>query len=98
MLDLRRLVVFVGPEEADVEVVAGIFEVVGVAAEERDVEFGSEDQPDVGVFFVAVQVVLAPLVQVTTSLRRPVLSSDSFSIVAITARRAAKASAATCPA
>ena len=36
MLDLGRLVVFVDAEEADIEIVARILEVVGVAAEEGD--------------------------------------------------------------
>ena len=55
VLDLRRLAVFVGAEEADVEVVARIFEVVRVAAEEGDVELGGEDEPDVGVCFICVE-------------------------------------------
>ncbi len=57
------LAVLVGAEEADVEVVARVFEVVGVAAEEGDVELGGEDEPDVGVLLEGVEVILAPLVE-----------------------------------
>ena len=52
------LAVLVGAEEADVEVVAGELEVVGVAAEEGDGELGGEDEADVGVFLVGVEVIL----------------------------------------
>ena len=57
----RRLAVLVGADERDVQVVAGELEVVGVAAEEGDVELGGEDEPDVGVLLVEVEVVLASL-------------------------------------
>ncbi len=63
VLDLRGLVVLVGPEEADVEAVAGVFEVIRVSAEEGDVELGGEDHADVGVDLVGVEVVLAALVE-----------------------------------
>ena len=53
VLELRRLAVLVGAEEADVEVVARVLEVVRIAAEEGDVELGGEHQADVGVFLVA---------------------------------------------
>ena len=57
VVDVRGLVVFVGAHEGDVEAVAGVFEVVGVAAEEGGLEFGGEDEADVGVAFVAIEVV-----------------------------------------
>ena len=52
-----RLAVLVGAEEGDVEVVAGELEVVRVAAEEGDGEFGGEHEADVGVFLVRVEVI-----------------------------------------
>ena len=57
-----------GAEEADVEVVAGVLEVVRVAAEEGDVALWREDQPDVRVFLGPIQVVAGALESVTTSL------------------------------
>ena len=59
----RGLAVLVGAEEADVEVVARVLEVVGVAAEEGDGELGGEDEPDVGVFLEGVEVVAAAVVE-----------------------------------
>ena len=63
MLDLGRLAVLIDAEEADVEVVAGILEVVGIAAEEGGGLLGGEDQPHVGVFLVAVEMVQAAVVE-----------------------------------
>ena len=63
MLDLGRLAVLVDAEEADVEIVARVLEVVRVAAEEGDVLLRGEDQPHVGVFLVAIEMVQAALVQ-----------------------------------
>ena len=63
VLDLGRLVVLVDAEEADVEVVARILEVVGIAAEEGDLLLRGEDQADVGVLLVAIEVILAALVE-----------------------------------
>ena len=59
VLDLGRLAVLVNAEEADVEVVAGILEVVRIAAEEGDRLLRGEDQPHVGIFLVAIEVVRA---------------------------------------
>ena len=53
VLDLDRLVVLVDAEEADVEVVARVLEVVRVAAEEGDLLLGGEDEADVGVLLEA---------------------------------------------
>ena len=53
----------VGPHEADVEVVAGEGEVVGVAAEEGHRLLGGEDQAHVRVLPVLVELVLPALVQ-----------------------------------
>ena len=63
VLDLGRLVVLIDAEEADVEVVARILEVVGIAAEEGDVLFRREDQPHVGVFLELIEMILAALKQ-----------------------------------
>ena len=53
VLDLGRLAVLVDAEEADVEVVARVLEVVRVAAEEGDLLLGGEDEADVGVLLEA---------------------------------------------
>ena len=58
-----RLAVLVEPEQRDVEAVARIGEIVGVAAEERGLELRREDQAHVRVLLVAVQVVQRALVQ-----------------------------------
>ena len=63
VLGARRLVVLVGAQEGDVEVVAGEVEVVGVAAEEGDGELGSEHQPHVLEALVAIEVVDAAVVE-----------------------------------
>ena len=57
-----RLVVFIGAEERDIEVVSRVSEVVGVAAEEPDAFFGREDEAHVGKLFVAVQMILSALI------------------------------------
>src|SRR5258708_38467817 len=58
---MHRFVVLIRAEETDVEIVAGILEVVGIAAEEGDADFRGEDEAHVGVFLVAVEVVLTAL-------------------------------------
>ena len=58
-----RLAALVGPHQADVEVVAGKGEVVGVAAEEGHRLLGGEDEPHVRVLPVLVELVLAALVE-----------------------------------
>ncbi len=63
IVELGRLVVLVDAEDANVEVVARILEIVWVAAEESDIHFGGEDQSDVGVFAECVEVVLTALVE-----------------------------------
>ena len=60
---LGRLAVLVGAEERDVEIVAGILEVIGIAAEERDGKFRRKHQPDVVILFVFVEVVHRARVQ-----------------------------------
>ena len=63
VLDPRRPPLFVDAEEIHVEVVAGVLEVIGVAAEKRDLLLGSKHNAHVRVAAVPVDVVLAPLVQ-----------------------------------
>ena len=63
VLDLGRLAVLVDAEEADVEVVARILEVVRIAAEEGDLLLRGEDQAHVGVLLEAIEVILAALVE-----------------------------------
>lgn len=63
MIHLGRLAVFVGAKDRDIEIVAGILEVVGIAAEERRLLLGREDEADVGVNLVAVKVVARALVE-----------------------------------
>ena len=53
----------VGTKKADVEIVAGILEIVGIAAKERRVELRSEDQADVSVFLVRIKMVLPALIE-----------------------------------
>ena len=62
-LRLRGLAVLVGPYQADVDVVAGEGEVVGVAAKKCDLLLRSKHQPHIRVLLVAVQVELATLVE-----------------------------------
>ena len=57
------LAIFIGAEKAEVQIVAGILEVVRVAAEKRRGELGSEHQANVGVLLVRVEMVLTSLIQ-----------------------------------
>ena len=57
------LAILIGPEETDVEVVAGKLEVVGIAAEECDLLLGREDEPHVGIFLGSVKMVEATLME-----------------------------------
>ena len=54
---VRRLSVLIDAEKSAVEIVARIFEVVVVAAEEGHLRLGGKDQADVGEFLVPVKVV-----------------------------------------
>src|SRR4029077_15997114 len=56
---LDRQVLLIHPEEADVEIVARIFEIIRVASKECCILLGREDQPHIGVFLVAIQMVRA---------------------------------------
>ena len=63
VLDPGRGVVFVGPEEADVEPVARELEVIDIAAERGRLGLGSEDEADIGVFLVPIEMVDAALIE-----------------------------------
>ena len=60
VLEMSRLSVFVDPEECDVQIVAGIGEVVRIASEKGDIELRRKHQSHVRVLFVFVQVVNLP--------------------------------------
>src|SRR5215469_378029 len=57
VVQVGRLVVLVDAEKRDIEVVARIFEVVRIPAEEGNVELGREDQTDIRILLVLVKVV-----------------------------------------
>ena len=63
MLGLGRLSIFVGAEDADIEIEARILEVIGIAAVERRLLLGREDDPHIVVAFVAIQIVNAALIE-----------------------------------
>ena len=63
VLGMQGLSVLVNAEEADVQVEAGVLEVVGVAAEEGDRLLRGEDQPHVGVTPGLVEVVAGAVVE-----------------------------------
>ena len=63
ILDPGRLAVFVGAEKADVQIEARKFKIVRVPAKKRRLLFGRENEADVGIAFVAVKMIRAPLPQ-----------------------------------
>ena len=63
IVDFGRLAVLVRAEERNIEIVTRIFKVVGVATEERHIEFRCEDQPNVVVLLVFVEVVHGSRIQ-----------------------------------
>ena len=63
VLDLRWLAIFVNAEQADIEIVARILEIVGITAEESHLLFGGEDQADVVIALVSIEMVRAALIQ-----------------------------------
>jgi len=54
---VRRLVIFIDAEESNVEIVAWISKVIGVAAEKRGVELRREHQTNIRVLLVLIEVV-----------------------------------------
>ncbi len=63
MLDFGRLAVFVGAEDADIEIEPRIFEVIRIPAVKSDLLLGSKDQPHVVVTFETIKVIRAALVK-----------------------------------
>ena len=63
MVCVNRFVVFIDPEKRDVEIVARVFEIIGIASEKRGRLFRRKDQPDIGVFFVAIEMVGAAIIK-----------------------------------
>ena len=63
MLRVHWLAVLVHTEEADIQVVSRILEVIRIAAEERDTLLRREHQPHIGVTLVTVEMVLAAIVK-----------------------------------
>jgi hypothetical protein len=55
MRGLEGSIVLINPEEGDVEVVAGVGEIVGVAAKKGCRVFGGENQPDISIDFILVE-------------------------------------------
>ena len=58
-----RLIVFVGAEERDVEIVARIFKVVRIAAEEANAFFRGKDEANVVEFLIAVKMIKTALIK-----------------------------------
>ena len=58
-----RDAILIDAEKADIETVARELEVVGISAEEGDLLLGGENEANVGVAAVAVEVILAALVE-----------------------------------
>ena len=63
VLDLCRLAIFVHPKKADIQIVPGILEIIGIPAEEGHLLLGREDQPHVVITFVPVKMERAALVE-----------------------------------
>jgi hypothetical protein len=63
MLDLGRLAVFVRAKDADIQVVTGEFEIVGIAAIKGDLFLRRKDEAHVIVPFVAVEMKLSSLIE-----------------------------------
>ncbi len=61
MLHLRRLIILIDAEEADIEIVTRIFKVIGIPSKEADIRFRRKDQPHIGIALIAVERILAPL-------------------------------------
>src|SRR5947207_15752147 len=61
MLNPRRLPIFINPENADIEIEAGIFEIVRIAAVKSHLLLGHENNPDVVVTFVTIKMISAAL-------------------------------------
>src|SRR5258706_540451 len=63
MLGMDRLPVFVDAEKREVEVVAGIGEVIGIAAKKCRLLFRREHEADIGVLLIPIKPILRSLIQ-----------------------------------
>ena len=63
IVEMNRLVVLVDPEESDVEVIARVGEIVGIAAKKCRGKFRRKHQAHIGVLLVFVEVVYRARVQ-----------------------------------
>ncbi len=61
MLHLGRFALFINPEQADIQIVARVLEIIGVASEEADIRFRRENQPHIRIAFVTIERILAAL-------------------------------------
>ncbi|GBD37597.1 hypothetical protein HRbin36_02733 [bacterium HR36] len=59
----NRPVILVHTEQANIQAIPRIFEVVGVAAKKRDLFLGREDQPHIRVTLVVIQMVLGSVIK-----------------------------------
>src|SRR5437588_13045753 len=63
MLDPRRLPIFINPENTDIEIEAGIFEIVRIAAVKSHLLLWRENYPDVVVTFVTIKMIEPALIK-----------------------------------
>src|SRR5687767_16040980 len=59
----QRLVILIDAKQRHIEAISGEGEIVRIAAEERNVEFGGEHQTHVGELLVLIEVVLRALIE-----------------------------------
>ena len=59
MLGVDGLAVLIDAKQREIDVVAGICEVIWIAAEERGLLLGRKHHPDVGVFLIAIEPIFA---------------------------------------
>jgi hypothetical protein len=58
-----RFSVFVDTENADIQIIARILEIVGITAKKSDLLFGSENEPNIGVPLIAIELITAALIK-----------------------------------
>src|SRR5437016_12668680 len=63
MLELRRLPVLVGAEEANIQIIAWILEIIRVTAEEGNLLLGRENKANIGVALELVKVIKTALIK-----------------------------------
>ena len=60
---MNRLIIFVNAHQRHVDVEARKVEIVRIAAKKRGLKFRHENQTHVGVFFIAIEIVLSALIE-----------------------------------